>query len=166
MSIAYFMAFEKKLKEKDFVYKDIIRNYNLNFGNGDGILFEEHLSESEKTAVGSLFQQREVYSLKANIPLEFKESDKVLLSEDYFHAAKEQILWLIDFIKKQLKKSHEVFFIRLSLGHKINYGKILSQYVDVDTFIIPQTNFVFEPGVIYQFVDNSPEHIEWMKNHP
>lgn len=166
MSVAYFIAFEKKLKAVDYRYKDMFGFNGLNLSEDDGILFQENLSSAEKMAVGNLFQQRAVYSVRASVPFEFNESYKLQLSEGYYQTARNQIIWLKKFIKERLKKSHEVFFIRMSLGHKIDYSKIVSEYIDVEQFEIPEKDFTFEPLVIYQFVDNSEEHIDWMKKNP
>ena len=66
-------------------------------------------------------------------------------------------------LRKILKNSFDVFFIMLALGHKTAFGKIVTEYIDINDFEIPETSFTFEPLTIYQFVDNIKEHMEWMK---
>ena len=132
------------------------------FFEGEGIKFDDALWESEEFALGGLFRQRRIYAIRSSIELGFGDNQKGI-SENYYIYARKQRLWFKEYIRKILKNSFDVFFIMLALGHKTAFGKIVTEYIDINDFEIPEASFTFEPLTIYQFVDNIKEHMEWMK---
>lgn len=155
MSIVYFLSIAKefKLKKTDYKYCEIFEQYENIISSDDGIFFDNNLWDSEVEALGDIFQQRNTYSIRSTIELEFNQKQKDI-SQDYYIAAKKQIIWLKKFIKDTIKKFDSVFIIRLTLGNKTKFGKIKTEYIEIDNFSIPIDCFSFEPLTIYQFVDN------------
>jgi|GEM_PF-6421467 len=160
MSIAYFLITDTQLNETSFLYRDIFKNYDLFDGDG-GIKFQKNLSEIEKIAVGDSHGSYFIYSILSDIELSYTEKERNVLGEQYYDFSKQQLFWLKDFISKHLKTSFEVFILRTFLGSR-NVGPIMSEYIDIKDFNLPNDYFEFHPSTEYQFVDNSDEHIEWM----
>lgn len=164
MSVAYFLSTNIELNKTEYSYKNIFENHQNILFDDEGIIFDDKLWDSEEAALGNIFQQRYIYAIRSTIELSFGQNQKQI-SEQYYNTAKNQVVWLKEFIKKLLQKSYDVFLIRLTLGNKTEFGRIVTQIIDINDFSVSNENFEFEPLVIYQFVDNSEQHIEWMKKN-
>ena len=164
MSVAYFLSTNIKLNKTEYSYKNIFENHQNILFDDEGIIFDDKLWDSEEVTLGNIFRQRYIYAIRSTIELSFGENQKQI-SEQYYNTAKNQVVWLKEFIKKLLQKSYDVFLIRLTLGNKTEFGKIVTQIIDINDFSVSNKTFEFKPLVIYQFVDNSEQHIEWMKKN-
>lgn len=154
MSVAYFLSTNIKLNKTEYSYKNIFENHQNFLCDDEGIIFDDKLWDSEEAALGNIFQQRYIYAIRSTIELSFGQNQKQI-SEQYYNTAKNQIVWLKEFIKKLLQKSYDVFLIRLTLDHKTEFGKIVTQIIDINDFSVSNENFEFKPLIIYQFIDNS-----------
>lgn len=153
MSVSYLIAFDKCLSKTDYLYKFILKGKKTVFGDNDGIIFSDKLYPQEKDIANNLFPQRKVYSIRSSVPLSYKNSDRMSICENYYICEKEQLEWFLTFIKKHINYDEDVLFLKLNLGHPINYSKILSKQVDVSNIVLPEDQFAFD-DCIYQFVNN------------
>lgn len=153
MSVSYLIAFDKELTKTEYLYKFILENKKTVFFENDGILFNNKLYPQEYEIASNLFPQRKVYSIRASVPLNYKESDRLNVGENYYICEKEQLLWFIEFLKKHIKSNEDVLFLKVNLGHPINYSKIIARQVDVNDIELTKNDFEFD-NYIYQFVNN------------
>jgi len=155
MSVSYLIAFDfdKALQKKEYLYKDILKSKKTVWGKDDCIIFTDELYAQEEDIAKNLFQQRKVYSIRSSVPLEYHLKDKDAICDEYYTCEKEQIEWLFEFLKKKISRTEDVLFVKIWLGHPINYFKILSEQYDVNDFVLPKDEFSFESH-IYQFVNN------------
>ena len=152
MSVSYLIAFDKDLNKTNYLYKYILNSKKTVWNQNDGIVFSENLFPQEKEIAQNLFQQRKVYSIRSSVPLSYRTLDKENVSPEYYLCEKEQIKWLLEFLKKQIKYDEDVLFLKINLGNPIDYSKILSKQVDVNDIDLPEDEFAFE-NYIYQFVN-------------
>lgn len=152
MSISYLIAFDKKLPKTTFYYKYILESKKTIWGDDDCIIFSDKLFPQEQEIAKNMFPQRVVYSIRPSVSLSYKSSDKDNVSQDYYLCEKEQIKWLIEFLKKHIKSNEDVLFLTIGLGHPIDYSKILSKQIDVNDMILPENEFNFD-NYVYQFVN-------------
>ena len=155
MSVAYFIAFDKPLSKTNYQYKYIFEDKWILFEEDDGVLFEDNLSGQEKIALGTLFNQRKVYSIMSTIPFETIVKNKGEIKEGYYEHQLLLLKWFKSFIKKQLAQNGDILFFKTNIGEKPHYEKITCDYVDIDKWNIDSNFFKFDNNVIYQFVDNS-----------
>ena len=99
MSVSYLIAFDKSLTKTNYLYKYILDSKKTVWGQSDGILFSDKLYPQEQEIACSLFPQRKVYSIRSSVPLSYKGSDRVNISDDYYLCEKEQVVWFLNFLK-------------------------------------------------------------------
>lgn len=153
MSITYLIAFDKKLNKTNFLYRNILPSKKFVFSEDDGIKFEEKLFPQEQDIANKMFFGRCVYSIRSTLSLDCNENDIDNIAPVYYTVAKEQLEWFKSFLAKNIKPDQDVLFLKIALGHPINYSKILSQKVNVKNIEIGN-NFDFTPELIYQFVND------------
>ena len=151
MSLTYLIAFEKgkRLQKTDYLYKYILPSKKTVFREDDGILFDEKLWPQECDIAQNLFNGREVYGIRSEVYLEFESKYDNL--QNYLLCAKEQIVWFKSFIKKHLTENNDILFFPVWLGHPINYSKIPTKKVPIDTLDVSGDSFYFD-DCIYWFV--------------
>lgn len=152
MSVTYLIAFDKgtELQKINYFYKHILNSKKTVFSENDGIKFDKELWPQEMDIAQNLFQGRDVYAIRSSVPMSYKPTDNVV-SDEYLQCEKEQLEWFKQFVKKHLTKFNDILFLQIGLGHPINYYKILSKQIPIDTLEFPEDEFCFEP-YIYQFV--------------
>lgn len=158
MSIIHYIATsDKKLTKTDYEYKFIIPNIDKNdFFYKGGISFAENMDDAELSTVEGVFQQFNVYAIRSTMPLDYETRYKEIFSSEVARYYFEQLLWFKDFIRKLLQKNDEVFVLRLDLGIPTRLGRIKSLQVGIDNWILDkEKDFMFEYGVVYQFVKDS-----------
>lgn len=153
MSVSYLIAFDKSLTKTEFLYKYILESKQTVFSENDKIVFCDKLYPQEQEIALTLFPQRKVYSVRSSVPLSYQESDILNISEKYYSCEKEQLVWLLEFLKKHIHKDEDVLFFKTNLGHAISYSQVLVNQVDVNDIKFPPENFSFG-NCIYQFVNN------------
>ncbi len=152
MSTTYLIAFEKgkRLQKTEYFFKYILPSKKTVFREDDGVLFEEQLHPQEEDVAQNLFKGREVYGLRFDVPFEYKSTS--LLGEDYVICEKEQLGWFKSFIKKHLTENKDILFFPFNLGRPIDYSKIPTKKVPIDTLDFSGDSFYFDTCVVHQFV--------------
>ena len=155
MSTTYLIAFEKgkRLQKTKYFYKDVLPSKKFVFSETNSIFFDEKLWPQEYDIAQNLFKGREVYGVRPSVYFDFEPSTTIPINEDvYLLCAKEQIVWFKSFIKKHLTDDNDILFLQINLGHPIDYSKIPTKKVPIDTLDVSGESFDFEGYVIHQFV--------------
>ena len=160
MSMKCFVALEEPLQKTVYAYKDILPTMR----SGDmwydgGIKFRAELSEQEKFCLGDVLSNFSCYAVDSEFNFDYEKRFRSVISESYAANALEELKWLKAFAKKQLLR-HDVFMIvNLWLGRKTETKG--QKIIDIDEWeLSDETDFSFEYGVVYKFVDNSVEAAE------
>ncbi len=160
MSMKCFLALETQLQKTAYKYKDILPTIE----SGDmwydgGIAFRAELSEQEKHCLGDVFKGFSCYAIDSELGLEYETRYSSAISKNYAANALEELKWLKAFAKKQLMKQDVFMIVNLWLGRKTEFKG--QKVIDVNEWeLSADSDFCFEYGVVYKFVDNSLEATE------
>ena len=160
MSMKCFLALETPLQKTAYKYKDILPTIE----SGDmwydgGIGFRAELSEQEKCCLGDVFKNFQCYAIDSELGLEYETRYGSVISKSYATNALEELKWLKAFAKKQLMKQDVFMIVDLWLGRKTEFKG--QKVIDVNEWdLSADSDFCFECGVVYKFVDNSSEATE------
>ena len=160
MSMKCFLALETPLQKTAYKYKDILPTIE----SGDvwydgGIAFRAELSEQEKRCLGDVFKDFRCYAIDSEFGLDYETRYRSVISESYAANALEELKWLKAFAKKQLMRQDIFMIVNLWLGRETEFKG--QKVIDVNEWELSEdSDFAFECGVVYRFVDNSEEATE------
>lgn len=169
MSTAYYIALtDGEITKTKYKYADILPNMRPDdMLYSYGISFHKELTPAEEKTWKSINNpptEFNVYAIHTGFMLNYKPTMSTLWSPQDARNAFDEIKWFLSFIKKLLKRNDSVFVIAGSLGLAEVNRVVRTRYIEINEFDIDENeNFEFEYGVMYQFVDNSPESIERKK---
>lgn len=152
MSVVYLIAFEEPLTKTKYEFSNTLASGLTVFSDRDSITFSTDLYPQERKIANNLFPNKNVYSIRTNVPLCYKPTDVEMISNEYYVCAKEQLDWLVQLIKKILRTTKQVDFVQLGIGHPIDYRSISRKQINIEDFVLPEREFHFE-HFVYQFVN-------------
>ena len=160
MSMKCFLALETPIQKTAYKYKDVLPTIE----SGDmwydgGIAFRAELSEQEKRCLGDVFKNFQCYAVDSEFGLEYETRYNSVISKNYAANALEELKWLKAFATKQLMRQDVFMIVNLWLGRKTEFKG--QKTIDVNEWTLSAgSDFAFEEGVVYKFVDNSKEATE------
>lgn len=158
MSLRHFLVSTAELpKKRTFYYKDIISDIKADdmLYNGK-ISFEEKLGDAEDEAVKGLFQQMHVYAIHSDFCLNYRVSHRQVISRRFAKNAYLELVWLKNYISPLLKDGNFIMIVALWVGSENNFSRLKTRYIEIQDWVLSEdSDFEFEYGIVYQFVDNN-----------